>query len=50
MKYIIIDNDTEGTINEITNDPIDFIRQFEPMDVVDGKLLALDEEGRDVSL
>lgn len=44
MKYIVADKDL--IIEQFTDDPCAYVWQFEPIDVVDGKTLVWDEEGR----
>lgn len=46
MKYILADSyNGHTTIDTITEDPIAYARKFEPIDVINGKMVAWDEKG-----
>lgn len=47
MQYIIANNnDGSYEIEGITQNPSGYVVQFEPIDVVNGKMVALDDEGK----
>lgn len=46
MKYVIVEfGGTTPHIEAITEDPINYVSRFEPIDVLNGKCLAWDELG-----
>jgi hypothetical protein len=46
MKYILASNDDKSpTIEKITEHPIEYVSKFEPIDVINGKMIAWDELG-----
>ncbi|MGF7229210.1 MAG: hypothetical protein ACQR33_04460 [Candidatus Saccharibacteria bacterium] len=46
MKYVIASIERDRVeVDVIVSDPTDYVSQFEPIDVVNGKMLAWDENG-----